>query len=286
MKTSRVVLIGTLAAMAGAVLLNQSFAQPRPAATGAAAAPAGMRVAVCDVVKVFGNYQKAKDLEAKMVENRRDLKAEDDKRAKQIESTEQTLKALNPNSPDYTSTLNDLTEQTIARETWQKFQVAKEDKERIRLTEEMYREIINLAGQIAKEQGYQIVLSADETTADPNPDIYKFISAEESPLRRSVSRSDRHGAGPPERGVQGRRKVMPIAGSSEDAIVLLAARMGRLAFSRGQAASFAVPPPDTGPDKTSPGGAAGIHIERSYRPAGAGRHGGVVTGGLRRRLNP
>lgn len=176
MKLSRLALIGTLALLAGTVLLNQSFAQPKPPAATAAASTTGTRVAVCDVVKVFGNYQKAKDLEAKMIENRRNLKAEDDKRIKQLESLEQTLKALNPTSPDYISTLNDMTEQTIARETWMKFQGAKETKERIRLTEEMYKEIVKLAGTIAKEQGYQIVLSADETTAEPNPDIEKLIS--------------------------------------------------------------------------------------------------------------
>lgn len=170
MKLSRLALIGTLAVLAGTVLLNQSFAQPKPPVA------TGTSVAVCDVVKVFGNYQKAKDLEAKLIENRRNLKAEDDKRVKQLESLEQTLKALNPTSPDYISTLNDLTEQTIARETWMKFQGAKETKERVRLTEEMYKEIVKIAGTIAKEQGYQIVLSADETTAEPNPDIEKLIS--------------------------------------------------------------------------------------------------------------
>ena len=65
MKASRIALIAAVALPVAAAVLKDSFAQagadkpPAPAAASSAS-----RVAVCDMVEVFNNYLRAKDLTA------------------------------------------------------------------------------------------------------------------------------------------------------------------------------------------------------------------------------
>ena len=64
MKAARVYVLVIAALLGGAVLLGRSFAQSPSTAAGPT------KVAVCDVVKVFNNYNRAKDLTANLNEKR------------------------------------------------------------------------------------------------------------------------------------------------------------------------------------------------------------------------
>lgn len=155
----------------GGAAMKDSWAQSRPAAE----APAVTRVAVMDVVKVFANYQRAKDQELKLQERRRAVKAEDEKRAKLIESMEQELKDLNPTSPEFQKRMDELTKASVERESWLKFEDARELQERYRLSDEMYKDIGKAAGDVAKANNFQVVLNSDESNAEPKPDIFRKI---------------------------------------------------------------------------------------------------------------
>ena len=74
--------------LGGAVLLGQSFAQEKPAA--GAALPVG----VCDVVAVFKNYDRAKDLTNKLKARIDEIHAEGDKRGKEIDKIKMTMEEL------------------------------------------------------------------------------------------------------------------------------------------------------------------------------------------------
>jgi Skp family chaperone for outer membrane proteins len=160
--------------MIGVAVLKDSWAQTRPAAD--APAPATTRVAVVDVVKVFANYQRAKDQELRLQEHRKEVKAENEKRSKNIESMELELKdALAPGSPEFQKRLDELTKASIDRETWLKFEDAKETQERYRLSDEMYKDILKTVAEVAKDQNFQIVISSDESNAESKPDVFRKI---------------------------------------------------------------------------------------------------------------
>jgi len=150
MKTPRV---GALLVVAAglAVALSSSEAQ----------APAGAppsHVAVCDIVDVFNNYQRAKDLTAKLNERREAIKAEADKRLKEIENRRLEMEGLKVGSKEHEQRLNEVQRLTIERQAYLQFQDALAMREHRNLTKEMYEEILAMVAAVAKERGYDLVL--------------------------------------------------------------------------------------------------------------------------------
>ena len=176
MTISRSWLMAIAAVAVGAMVMNNLFAQPKPATTAQAPAPAATKIAVCDVGVIFTNYQKAKDLEMKFGERRNALKAEDDKRGKKIESIEQELReGLKANSKEYEDRLAEYTKLTIDRETWVKYEEVRATREYSRLSSEMFKDIQTVAGQVAIEKGFDVVLSNDAALTDQKTDVYRLI---------------------------------------------------------------------------------------------------------------
>jgi Skp family chaperone for outer membrane proteins len=173
MKTKPSIVMVAAALLGGALVLRQTQAQPK----APAAAPASMRIAVCDVVKVFANCERSKDLKTKFAERARANKAEDERRAKQIESIEQELRELKPSSKEFEDRMEEMSRLSINRETWAKFEDTREMRERMRLTEEMYRDVQAAVAQVAKDQGLHVVINSDETPFDAKADIYRQIEA-------------------------------------------------------------------------------------------------------------
>jgi len=138
--------------LAGAVALKDSLAQP-----ARATAPA-TRVAVCDIVEVFDNYQRAKDLTAVMKEQAKRIEAEDEKRGKAIDAINMELESLKAGSPEHEKRLDEATRLTIERRAWREFQTAKNMRNHHRLTLEMYNEIRGMVARVAKEKGYHLVV--------------------------------------------------------------------------------------------------------------------------------
>ncbi len=151
-KVSVLILVGVALS---AVVLSHSLAQP------AAAPAAPTRVAVCDVVEIFNNYQRAKDLTAKLNERRKAIQAENDDRGKKIDDKQEEMKALKKGSKEYEARFNELQRMVLEREAWLKFQETLAVREHHRLTVEMYEEIQKMIGALAKERGVQIVLFRD-----------------------------------------------------------------------------------------------------------------------------
>jgi Skp family chaperone for outer membrane proteins len=172
MKTPSIRLIFVLVAAVGTAVLTGAFAQSKPAAPQAAPA----RAATCDVTVIFTEYDKVKDIEKKMTGLRRDLKAEDDRRAKRIQAVETELKdSLKPHTPAYNDRMDELTRLRIERDTWQKAVNAREAEERKRIAKEIYQDFLRAVSLTAREQGYQIVLNNDQSSPDLKADIFRQI---------------------------------------------------------------------------------------------------------------
>lgn len=173
MKNSKAALLIASAVIVGTLVLRDLPAQTKPPA--ATEAPVSTRLAVVDVVKLFANYQRAKDLDMKMADHRRALKVEDEKRTKQIDSIDQELKELNPSSAEYEKRAGEMTRLGIERDTWMKYEESREMQERYRLTEDMYKDITKAVAEVAAKQGFHVVLNSDDTAAETKPDIFRKI---------------------------------------------------------------------------------------------------------------
>ena len=161
MRASRIpiVLIALLAC--GTVLLTGSFAQ-----RAGAPKAVGTRIAVCDLVDVFNNYQRAKDLTAKVNERREAIKAESKKRRKTVEALQMELEGLKKGSKKYEQTLNEVQRLSIEYKAYLEYQDALAAREHHNLTKEMYLEIRQMIAHVAKERGFHVVLQRESEKLD------------------------------------------------------------------------------------------------------------------------
>jgi len=172
MSNPRLILALLAGAAIGAVVFEVSVAQP--AGEGA---PAATRVGVCDVVQIFNNYEKSKVLSARLTDQRNQIKAEDDKRRKEIDGLQMELEALKEGSPEHEKRLQRLQELTIQLQVWQQFQQSLIMRRHHQLTQELYEEILRTIDAVAKERGFQVVLYAQRTmpTGKDTPELLRMI---------------------------------------------------------------------------------------------------------------
>ena len=156
MKSSHVCVILLGALICGAVVMSNSWAQP----AGAKKAPA-TSVAVCDVVEIFNDYHRAKDLTGKLSQRRKSIEDEDKKRQAAIEAINLEIEGLKEGSGEYEKRFNEMQRLGIDRKAWLQFQDALALREHHRLTKDMYEEIIAMVTKVAKERGHDIVLYAE-----------------------------------------------------------------------------------------------------------------------------
>lgn len=154
MKSSRIYLLVIFALVGLAALLTTAVAQP--------AAPAGGPIAFCDLVMVFNNYQRAKDMTTELNERRKAIEAERTKRGKAVEALQMELQNYKKGSSQYEKTLNEVQRQSIELEAYLRFQEQLALREHRSLTEEMYKEIVTAVAQAAKRQGVSVVLQREQ----------------------------------------------------------------------------------------------------------------------------
>ena len=187
MKASRFCTLAIIALLAGALLLTRTSAQT--------AAPAPTRIAICDLVDVFNNYQRAKDLTAKLNERRLAIKAEGKKRSDAIDALRQELDSYKQGTKKYKETVHQIQWQSLQAQGWLKYQDALALEEHRDLTKEMYKEIREMIAQLAKQRGISVVLQREpgEIETDDTTQLLRQIynqkvlySAEELDITEAV----------------------------------------------------------------------------------------------------
>ncbi len=155
MNTHRILVLTIVVLLAGTLWLGRVTAQP------AAVAPAQTRVAVVDVAQVFNNSQQAKDLTSELEQRRQALQVEAQQRQRELEALRMDLDALAPGSDAYQAKLDQIEQAGVSAQVWQRVEEAKLQRTHNRLTEAMYNRILEAIGQVAQEQGFQLVLYRD-----------------------------------------------------------------------------------------------------------------------------
>lgn len=175
MKTNRMWLTGlTTGLVLGAAAFTVSgalWAQNNPARPPAPPSGGGARVACIDVVRVFNEYQRQKDLSEEMKQVQQKLELENQQRRQRIDSLQATLDAMNQNDPAYVQKLREMMEMQIDYKNWFEVRQASLNREIAFWSAKMYREIAKATEDIAQQQGYDIVLYKDEfqtAATDPN----------------------------------------------------------------------------------------------------------------------
>ena len=161
MKTSRIWTVAIVALFGCAALLTGSLAQP--AGTAAPGSPA-----VCDVIHVFNNYQRAKDLTADLNTRREAIKAETEKRNKVIDARTLEQESYKKGSPKHKEVGNEIMRLRVEARAYLEFQNAIALQDHQALTKEMYNEITSMIAQVSRQRNLSLVLHRELTPIETN----------------------------------------------------------------------------------------------------------------------
>ena len=149
---------GGVLALGLAVLHDELEAQPPGRAIG--------RVAVLDVVSIFNQYRQTADINGQLEQRRLEVQRELDARDEKIEIKARELEAFHPDSADYGKRRRELLRMRIDRDTYMRLaEIEVRDLFTV-WTRRTYDEICSLAGQMAKEQGYEVIIAREDLQED------------------------------------------------------------------------------------------------------------------------
>lgn len=123
--------------------------------------PAG-GVAAIDIVYVFNEYQRQKDLASEMQQAQERIRAEDERRRAAIEGLEATLTAMDPADATFDEKRKELRNLTIDYKTWSEVMQADMAREVGVWTVRMYQEILEVVNETARREGYELVVYRDQ----------------------------------------------------------------------------------------------------------------------------
>ncbi len=123
--------------------------------------PAPTRVAVVDMVKVFNDYERTKEINKQLAKRQQQMKAKRKELIDKIEAVKSELENFQPNSKDYYERQKKLFKLSVELKSYT--QVATEDiKREFRLmTEDIYKQIVGAVKDVAESTGYDLVLYLD-----------------------------------------------------------------------------------------------------------------------------
>ncbi|MFW6154703.1 MAG: OmpH family outer membrane protein [Planctomycetota bacterium] len=154
-----VVILGLVALAIG---LGRGIADPPPAE------PAGT-VAVCNLSRAFGEYQRTRELYTRMENRQADIRADQEQREQQFEQMQQELEALQPGSQAYQEQVEAI--ESYAVESRVSIEIAQNRLKRThrQATEELLRIIEQTIGAVAAEQGYTTVFNRGQIDLSEDP---------------------------------------------------------------------------------------------------------------------
>lgn len=136
----------------------------------AAKAPGG-RVACIDVVQIFNDYQRQKDLTEEMNDVQGKLQQENTARRQKIDATQAEIDRLDKDDPTFMTRTRELLSMQIDYKNWVDLKQADLTREVGVWSIRIYKEIARAAEEIAKRDGYDLVLYKgrfDETVMEPD----------------------------------------------------------------------------------------------------------------------
>ena len=139
--------------------------------------PQPARVAVVDIVKVFNDYNRTKQINERLNKEQLDLQNQRKQKLDRVEALKSQLDSLHPDSKDYYQRQKELLEISIDLKNFTEIKAEEVKREFRVLTEDIYSEMLKTIETVAKEEGYDIVLYLDLTDihGDTFPDLLEKI---------------------------------------------------------------------------------------------------------------
>lgn len=156
MRTLKRSVITLIALVAIAFAWSQATAQnaTKPVAPTA-------KVATCDIANVLNNYEKAKVLQSDFRARAAKIKAEDDQRQEAVKNIQSMLNSLTPGTKDYDAREQEMEKLIVDRQVWASIQEKLAKRDGRRQAEEMYKEVLAAVEKVAKEKGFDLVITRD-----------------------------------------------------------------------------------------------------------------------------
>lgn len=142
-------------------------------AQGKGTPPTG-RVACVNVVQVLNDYQRHKDLVEEMSAYQERLQAEEKQRRDRIDTLKAEIDRLNPDDPTLVGRMREMLAQQIDYKNWGELAQMNMAREYGLWTVRIYKEMVAVVEQLAKRDGYDLVLYLGEFQAPTmDPDAIK-----------------------------------------------------------------------------------------------------------------
>lgn len=166
------VVIGALATWG----VSQSVAQPGGKAPPAAPAKInpGQKVAVIDLFRIFNECAQIQYLNEEIKKKTEDYSKEAAERRKRIEDKQQQLNAFQPGTRDFEDRRRELIRSNIEANVWLKVSEQEIEQDRFMWTVKIYKQACDIAAEIAKEHGIDLVVQRSEFKPD---DIEQTLAA-------------------------------------------------------------------------------------------------------------
>jgi Skp family chaperone for outer membrane proteins len=157
----------------------------------AAASPAGTKVGVVDLVRVFNDFKQTKALNQKMQDYRNKLGEQKDKRQQEINAERAALDAFSPDSADWFKRNEELKKKRFEFEIWQAMESDALTEHHLRWVKRTYESVTKEIADVAKQRGLQLVVTREEMDTPSTNDTSKILQATfQQILNRKVVYSD------------------------------------------------------------------------------------------------
>lgn len=123
-----------------------------------AAGSAESSVAVVDVIRIFNEYQRQIDLNDELQAIRGNLNLEAQTRRERLQNLQQEVDQMSPTDPARKAKLDEAVRLQIEFKNWFEINEAAMTRELAVWTEKVYSEINEVAGEVAREQGVDVML--------------------------------------------------------------------------------------------------------------------------------
>jgi len=158
MKRDRLMVVAAGVAFAAAVLWMSGPQTTAQSSTG----PDATKTAVVNVSKVFTEYERSKQANDQLRKHQEQIEAKLKDMRDRIEALQAELANFNPESKDYFERQEKLLNLTVEFDVYKKVRVEETAREMRQMTEEIYAEILATIEELAKEQGYDLVLFQED----------------------------------------------------------------------------------------------------------------------------
>ena len=119
-------------------------------------------VACLDVVRIFTEYERQKDLTEEMRLVNQEMQDEEQRRRGQIDSLQATLDAMSPDDPTRVKRYREMFQLQLDYKNWGELMQADMGREIGLWTRRIYGEIMNATEELARREGFDIVLYKDQ----------------------------------------------------------------------------------------------------------------------------